>query len=101
MAKQRMTMKNFRKELGKMLDRYYGDLDRAIALRNQEDEWNASLTLGTLQHVAEMAEMSPIYRRNCKLATCPVKLPRTHPHSYCSNACKQKAYRIKKGQFRK
>lgn len=93
------TMRLLRKELEPILDAAYLAYDRAVLYNDGLPE--ATARVETLKEVAELAGVAHIERHRCGLGSCPVWLERWSIGKYCSNACRQKAYRIGKGQMRK
>jgi hypothetical protein len=94
-------MRDFREEILKMLDSAYIADD--VAKIEGGDKWRAtSSRVKTLKEVAKLLGISHLTeRRRCAYAGCPIYLERGDGRKYHSNACRQKAYRIRHGQVRK
>lgn len=92
-----LTMKSFRTDLVKLLDAAYLEEDKTLGNPNVESK----ARLDTLKEIAELAGVPAVERRRCAYGSCPAILERRSASKYCSNACKQKAYRVRHGQMRK
>ncbi len=95
----RVIMRGYRIELLKRLDAAYIDHDKAmIQTGNHDEQLVIGARLETLQEMAELLGVKAIERWRCALASCGAWLPRGTNDRYCDGACRQKAYRIRKGQ---
>lgn len=91
-----LTMKAFRADLGKLLDAAYLEHDR-----NAMCGTKAEIVRVRLNAIKEVAKLAGIYRIERPRCYCGTALERTTTWKYCSNACKQRAYRIRNGQMKK
>ena len=95
------SLREFQKELSEMLDAAYLDDDKAylnIGIGAAAERVEVRTRLEVIKEIAGMAGIHRIERPHC---FCGTALERTSMWKYCSNACKQKAHRIRHGQMKK
>lgn len=93
------TMRGFIKKLSKMLDDAYLESDKAMMLYGIFDG-QAYVRLTFIKEIAKIVGVSHIERKRC--ACCGSIQERGYTGKYCpGNACKQKAYRIRRGQMQR
>ena len=98
----RKTMRYIIKRISDLLDEAYLEHDKvAMSRAGHIEHFTIKERRDTLKEVAHIVGVSHIERKRCALGSCGTLLARVSTSIYCSNACKQKAYRISRGQMRK
>ena len=95
------TMKRFRAELSKILDAAYLVYDKTMMYGAEKEQNEATARLDTIKEIAELVGLLKTERKRCFYGPCGIFLKRGSVSKYCSNACKQKLYRVKNGQIKK
>ena len=93
------SMREFRKNLYKMLAAAYREHD-IHSMTCTDQAVMVRMRLDTIKEIAKLAGVHRTERQRCALNSCGSVLELGDMYRYCSNACKQKAYRIRHGQMR-
>lgn len=94
------TMGQFRRELSNVLDEAYKQHDLCGLSGDVIEQTKVDTHLDTIKQIGEMVGLRSMKRRLCKGSSCSIHMPRGSFNKYCSNACRQKAYRRRHGQMK-
>lgn len=95
------TMRKFQNKLFKMLAAAYLDHDKVSMIPGSIEYGAAKIRLQTIKEIAKLAGVHRTERKRCAVNSCGSILELGSIYRYCSDACKQKAYRIRQGQMRR
>ncbi len=92
------SLREVRGQVDELLSRAY-EADDIAQMGQTSERFATAERLRTLREVGALCGMGKLGRRRC--GGCGGFLPFRSTFKYCSNACKQKAYRIRHGQVRR
>jgi hypothetical protein len=99
---ERTTLRSIKQTISDLLDEAYLEHDKIQMSRaGHIEHLIIKERRDTLKEVAKIVGVHHIERKRCALGSCGTLMPRNSASKYCSNACKQKNYRISLGQMKK